>query len=346
MNPEKVGKFIRQLREEINISQYKLADMLFIDRTLVSKWENGKIAVDLKYIPALCEILNVDMKEIIYGERLINENKDEINETVSNFFNKQEKKYRMIRTTAIALAISIFIGIFAFLVYYFDQTYDTTKVYRVYGESDTYSINSGIMIVTRENTYFKIGNIDNSSNNIVLYSKKDDNKDILYEGDSNNVLVDYFNYNGSINLSNYEDWFENLYVSIDNQEIKLEFVEDYSNDSLLLQNKTNLSVDDNLKGKENLIPEKISNNFECDDTICTLIDSDNIITYDINDKLFNITIDTTVISYDIENNNFYYKDNKTEFNINNNELECISKSCDNYKKIYNNYFDSLIKKYI
>lgn len=38
MDNEKIGAFIRELREEKNISQYKMADELFISRSLVAKW--------------------------------------------------------------------------------------------------------------------------------------------------------------------------------------------------------------------------------------------------------------------------------------------------------------------
>lgn len=39
------------------------------------------------------------------------------------------------------------------------------------------------------------------------------------------MLVDYFGYNSAINLSNIKNEMDNLYIKIDNEEIKLKFVD-------------------------------------------------------------------------------------------------------------------------
>lgn len=347
MDPEKVGKLIKELREEKKLSQYDLADKMYVDRSLISKWENGRIAIDLKYIPGLCEILGVDIKEIISGERITDTNKEEINKSVSKFFVSQNSKYNKIKTLAISLLISLFVGVFAFLIYYFNQTYDTTKVYRISGNSENYELTSGILMITRENCYMKIGNISNLTSNISLYFYQNEEKKIIYEGDSNNVLIDYFGYDGLINLHNIYDYLDKLYLSINNEEMKLVFTEDYKNDSLLMDNKKNVIEKPNSSDNdESNINEKIVKKFKCkDEDICTGNINSYLVTYDINDKILNILDNNIVVTYTFDTKTFYYKDNVLEFSIIDGTLNCISSTCNNTETLYNKYYVDVIKEF-
>ena len=76
-----------------------------------------------------------------------------------------------------------FIGLFVIIFILVILSY--IQVYRIYGESDSYIIDNGILIITRENTYFKLGNINFSDNNIIIYSKNNGEDKIIYKGDSN-----------------------------------------------------------------------------------------------------------------------------------------------------------------
>lgn len=347
MDLEKVGKLIKELREEKKLSQYDLADKMFVDRSLISKWENGRIAVDLKYIPGLCEILGVDIKEIISGERITDTNKDEINKSVSKFFVAQNSKYHKIKTLAISLLIVLFVGIFSFLVYYFNQTYDTTKVYRISGNSENYELTNGILMITRENCYMKIGNVSNASSNMSLYYYSNDEKKIIYEGDSNNVLIDYFGYDGAINLNNIYDYLDKLYLSINNEEMKLVFTEDYKNDSLLMENKSNVIEKQNEDNQQyDNINEKIIKKFKCkNDDICTGNINSFIITYDVNDKIINILDKNILVTYTFDTKTFYYKDDNVEFTLIDGTLNCISSTCNNTETLYNKYYVDVIKEF-
>ena len=65
MDNEKVGLFISKLRKEKQISQEALANELHVDRTLISKWENGKAMPDLKTLKALATLYNIPFEEIL-----------------------------------------------------------------------------------------------------------------------------------------------------------------------------------------------------------------------------------------------------------------------------------------
>lgn len=56
------GEKISKLRAEKNISQQQLADILFVSRDLVSKWENGTRRPNSDYQKKLSEIFDVDIE--------------------------------------------------------------------------------------------------------------------------------------------------------------------------------------------------------------------------------------------------------------------------------------------
>ncbi|MCL1858385.1 MAG: helix-turn-helix domain-containing protein [Oscillospiraceae bacterium] len=73
-----IGKTIKKIREEKNITQEQLAEKLNVTRQAVSNWENGKTQPDIDTIIKISEILEVSVEEIIYGQKKIT------NEIVTN----------------------------------------------------------------------------------------------------------------------------------------------------------------------------------------------------------------------------------------------------------------------
>ena len=76
MNPEKVGKFIRELRKKNNLTQKDLADKLGVTYQAVSKWENGKNIPDIAVLKQICDEYNIDINEILNGEKKEKKNKN------------------------------------------------------------------------------------------------------------------------------------------------------------------------------------------------------------------------------------------------------------------------------
>lgn len=70
MNQIKIGKFIALCRKEQNLTQALLAEKLGISDRAVSKWETGKNLPDASLMPALCEVLKINLNELFSGERL------------------------------------------------------------------------------------------------------------------------------------------------------------------------------------------------------------------------------------------------------------------------------------
>ena len=66
----KIGKFIANCRKEKNITQEKLAEKLFITDRAVSKWERGLSLPDADKMLDLCNILDINVNELLNGEKI------------------------------------------------------------------------------------------------------------------------------------------------------------------------------------------------------------------------------------------------------------------------------------
>ena len=69
MNQEKIGQFIKNIRKENKLTQKELADKLGVTYQAVSKWENGKNVPDISIIKEMSKMFNVDIDEILDGEK-------------------------------------------------------------------------------------------------------------------------------------------------------------------------------------------------------------------------------------------------------------------------------------
>ena len=79
MNQIKIGEFISSMRREKNLTQAALAEMLGITDRAVSKWERGKGLPDASLMLDLCDILGITVNELLCGEKINMEKKNEKN---------------------------------------------------------------------------------------------------------------------------------------------------------------------------------------------------------------------------------------------------------------------------
>ena len=191
MDPIKIGNFIKQLRTERNMSQEDLAKFLFIDRSVISKWESGKRIPDLKYLVKMSEIFNVSLDELVYGEMNNQNNQGEVKKNFLDYFVSQNAKYRKAKITSLFLGLAVVLIGISFLIYYFSQTYDKTKVYKIGGSSENYTISEGLLFTTRDKTYLKLGKIksrydDFNIDDIELIRIYDNNEEVIRNTDIRN----------------------------------------------------------------------------------------------------------------------------------------------------------------
>ena len=71
MDQIKIGKFIASCRKEEGMTQAFLAEKLGISDRAVSKWETGKSLPDSGIMLNLCELLKINVNELLSGERIV-----------------------------------------------------------------------------------------------------------------------------------------------------------------------------------------------------------------------------------------------------------------------------------
>ena len=66
----KTGSFISEMRKDKGLTQKQLADQVGVSDKAVSRWETGKGLPDTSIMPELCNALNININELLSGERL------------------------------------------------------------------------------------------------------------------------------------------------------------------------------------------------------------------------------------------------------------------------------------
>lgn len=69
MDQKKTGSFLRELRKEKQLTQEQLAERFGVTSHSVSRWETGSNMPDLSILVELADFYDVDIRDIIDGER-------------------------------------------------------------------------------------------------------------------------------------------------------------------------------------------------------------------------------------------------------------------------------------
>ena len=121
MDQLKIGKFIAECRKQKKLTQMQLAEMLNITDKAISKWERGLAMPDTSIMLELCDILGVTVNDLLSGEKIEMENKEQKNKQLLLDMSKEiEQKNKTIWSamwtimivSITALIASIFIAAF------------------------------------------------------------------------------------------------------------------------------------------------------------------------------------------------------------------------------------------
>lgn len=82
MDLKKIGGFLKELRKEKGLTQEQLAEILGVSGRTVSRWETGSNMPDLSILIELADYYDVEMKEILDGERKSETMEKELKETL------------------------------------------------------------------------------------------------------------------------------------------------------------------------------------------------------------------------------------------------------------------------
>ena len=94
MDQRKTGNFLKDLRKEKGLTQEQLAEEFNVSSRTVSRWETGNNMPDLSILIEIADFYDVDIREIIDGERksenMDNETKNTLKKVAE--YNDAEKK--------------------------------------------------------------------------------------------------------------------------------------------------------------------------------------------------------------------------------------------------------------
>ena len=266
MDYKKIGQFIAKLRKEKKMTQEKLADLLFVDRTTISKWEQGQNNINTEVLLKIAEIFNVTLNEMIIGEKQTKSNINEINDVTVTIIRKNNKfkKYLFFSLIFILILIS------SFFVYYFVNNYNSIMVYEIHGENNKFATHDGLLVVSREKAYIQLGDIQNLSDEEIvstrLYYMKNDKKEVFYEVDDTDVFYTTTYKDSVLQYDDLKYVVSNLYLEIiyddDNSvHLKLDLKKSYSNNSLFNKNNSSLDQED-INDLDDDIPKYIKENYK------------------------------------------------------------------------------------
>ena len=114
----KIGGFLRELRKEKELTQEQLAEKFGVSSRSVSRWENGNTMPELGILVKLADYYEIDIKEIIDGERkseIMEKEQKETLRKIADYAEAEKKlvvKRRCIVTFVgtVIFALSIMIG--------------------------------------------------------------------------------------------------------------------------------------------------------------------------------------------------------------------------------------------
>lgn len=109
MDQIKIGKFIASCRKEQSMTQAVLAEKLGISDRAVSKWETGKSMPDSGIMLELCELLKINVNELLSGEHITMEDYNAKSEEVILGLKSENEKYakRLLRSEAYIVVVGV-----------------------------------------------------------------------------------------------------------------------------------------------------------------------------------------------------------------------------------------------
>ena len=111
MQQEKIGKFIAEKRKQKGLTQLQLAEKLCITDRAVSKWETGRSMPDSSIMLLLCEVLDMEVNELLNGEEIKDNDLDKKQkELILELVKEKENSDKKL------LAVEVAVGILSVIV--------------------------------------------------------------------------------------------------------------------------------------------------------------------------------------------------------------------------------------
>lgn len=169
---------LKRIRNEKNLTQKQLADMINVSDRTISKWEKGRSVPDLITIQNLCKKLEISLSSIVNNK-----------ETFVDKFNRVKFKfYKFLNYLFKNIFIVVFFLAFLLLLIFFLNNYNTVKVYTLKHENKDIYFNHGYFFQTKTVNILTIENIgidkmdyDSDSITLRLYTCSNGDELVIYE---------------------------------------------------------------------------------------------------------------------------------------------------------------------
>lgn len=113
MDQKKTGSFFKELRKEKGLTQEQLAEYFHVTGRTVSRWETGSNMPDLDILVEMADYYDVDLRELLDGERKDEKMNKDLEETVLKVADySNDEKMRLMKK----LHIFSWIGVVSFIV--------------------------------------------------------------------------------------------------------------------------------------------------------------------------------------------------------------------------------------
>lgn len=115
MDQVKIGNFLRTLRKEKGLTQEQLAEQFRVTGRTVSRWETGRNMPDIGILVELAEFYDVDIREIIDGERKSEDMDEEVKDTlvkVAEYTDAEKEKILASLLVSVVEAATAFLFLF------------------------------------------------------------------------------------------------------------------------------------------------------------------------------------------------------------------------------------------
>lgn len=114
MNQQKTGDFLKRLRKGKGLTQEQLAETFHVSSRTVSRWETGSNMPDISTLIDLADFYDVDIRELIDGERkreiMDPESKDTLKKVAAYATEGEKRVQSRWVTAALVISVTLFVS--------------------------------------------------------------------------------------------------------------------------------------------------------------------------------------------------------------------------------------------
>ena len=119
MDQKKIGAFLKRLRKEKGLTQEQLAERFYVSSKTVSRWETGSNMPDVGTLIDLADFYDVDIRELIDGERksemMDKETKDTLKKVAAYACEGEKRANSNVMNAAVGICIALLIYVILYV---------------------------------------------------------------------------------------------------------------------------------------------------------------------------------------------------------------------------------------